>query len=427
MPDLTEQLLPLIQNHRLPGLNLDETFIYPNYQGRSILNIPGSICRLLGAPEIAAPALDAQFHALLGEEVRQVILILVDALALTRLQRWMSDGSAPVWQQAAQRGALLPLTSVTPSTTSAALTSLWTGRSPTEHGTVGYELWLKEYGVVSNMILHAPINFRGDVGSLKKAGFNPETALPFTTMGQHLKAHGIQTYAMQNHGILGSGLSKMLFKDVEAHGFGTHSDLWVNLRHLVENTRSQRQYIWVYWGEVDHFSHVYAPDDERTVAEFAAFSRAFDELFLKRLSPEAARGTLVLLTADHGQLSTQKKPHNELKNHPDLASRLHILPTGENRLIYLFPRAGQVQAVREMIENTWPGQFVFLDPAKAVQSGLFGPGEPHPHLLDRLGDLIVSGRQDAYLWWGNIDNPLTGRHGGLSPDEMLVPLLAFRP
>ena len=86
--------------------------------------------------------------------------MLVDALSLHRLQRWMSDGTAPVWSRLAEQGKLAALTSITPSTTSAALTSLWTGRSPAEHGVVGYELWLKEYGVVSNMILHSPISFR---------------------------------------------------------------------------------------------------------------------------------------------------------------------------------------------------------------------------------------------------------------------------
>ena len=32
----------------------------------------------------------------------------------------------------------------------------------------------------------------------------------------------------------------------------------------------------------------------------------------------------------------------------------------------------------------------------------------------------------AYWWWANAENALYGRHGGLSADEMLVPLLAAR-
>jgi hypothetical protein len=47
-------------------------------------------------------------------------------------------------------------------------------------------------------------------------------------------------------------------------------------------------------------------------------------------------------------------------------------------------------------------------------------------LFDRLGDVIALARGDSYLWWANKDNPLIGRHGGLSPEEMLVPLLAVR-
>jgi hypothetical protein len=32
---------------------------------------------------------------------------------------------------------------------------------------------------------------------------------------------------------------------------------------------------------------------------------------------------------------------------------------------------------------------------------------------------------DAYLWWVNRQNVMLGRHGGLHPDEMLVPLYAL--
>lgn len=426
MPDLTTQLLPQLRNHYLPELERTEDHIYPNYTGFSILNIPGSICRLLGAPEIGATSLNSQIHPQLGEEARRVILILIDALSLFRFKSWMENRSAAVWQTLIEQGGLVPLTSITPSTTSAALTSLWTGRSPAEHGVVGYELWLKEYGVVANMITHAPINFRGDTASLQKAGFNPENFLPFPTLGQHLLTHNVKSYAFQHVSILRSGLSQMFFKDTQTHGFNTPNDLWVNLRHLVENRGSERQFIWVYWGDVDHFSHFYAPDDERTEAEFVAFSRAFEDLFLKRLSPDVSRGTLLLLTADHGQVHTRKNPNYELKNHPNLARCFHILPTGENRLMYLFLRPGQSEAVRDYFNRIWPGQFCFIDPAQAVERGLFGPGQPHPGLFDRLGDLIVAARGASYLWWADKDNLLNGRHGGLSAEEMLVPLLITR-
>jgi hypothetical protein len=218
----------------------------------------------------------------------------------------------------------------------------------------------------------------------------------------------------------------MLYRDVTTQAFSTAADVWVNMRHLLESYPDERFYAWIYWGEVDHLGHFYGPDDERTAAEFTSFSLAFNRLFLARLSPEARRGTLLILTADHGHITTRKDAQYELRRHPDLARLLHISPTGENRLAYLYVRHGCAAEVRDYFEHHWPGEFALIDPRQAMQAGLFGPGEPHPRLLDRLGDLVLAARGDAYLWWADKDNRLLGRHGGLSPDEMLVPFLAAR-
>ena len=164
---------------------------YPKYNGGSILNIPASICYWLNIPEIGAGTLSPEILSPLGNGIQRVILILMDALALHRLQNWMENGSASIWQSLMQDGLLAPLTSITPSTTSAALTTLWTGQSPSAHGVMGYTMLLKEYGVVANMILHSPLTFQGDVGTLAKAGFDPEAFLPLPTLGPHLRQHGI--------------------------------------------------------------------------------------------------------------------------------------------------------------------------------------------------------------------------------------------
>ncbi len=424
MTDLTLTNLSYIKDHQLPGLSLSPDFIHPEYQGGSILNLPSSICQFLGANPFGAVPLRPDLLVATSDHIRRVILVLVDALSLDRLQRWMMDGTAPVWSRLAKQGRLTAITSIVPSTTATALTSLWTGRSPAEHGIIGYELWLKEYGLVSNMITHSPISFGNDAGSLAKAGFSPEQFLDLSTLGPHLAASGIRSYALQHRSILHSGLSQMYFQDVNLHGFFTPSELWVNLRHLVESNPRQKQYFWVYTGQIDHFSHYYHPDDERVAAEFGDFSWTFEQQFLDKLSPALRQGTLVLLTADHGMIATEKSSHYDLRNHPDLTRMLHILPTGESRLMYLFLRPGQAEQVRRYFDRTWPGQFSFIDPSEAVAKGLFGPGNPHSRLSDRLGDLIVAAHNDAYLWWAERENPLVGRHGGLSAEEMIVPLLS---
>jgi len=427
MPDLTADLLPDLTSHRLPGLDLGAEFQHPDYAGRSILNLPDSICRWLGAPQLGASPLTEDLAAPLGERYRAVVLVLMDALGLHQLRRWIGNGDAPMLGELAETGLLAPLTSIAPSTTSAALTTLWTGKSAAAHGIAGYELWLKEYGVVVNSILHAPMSFKGDVGSLEKAGFKPERFMDLPTLGAHLARHGVETFAFQHQSIARSGLSRMLLQDVNASAFRTPSELWVNVRRAVESLASGgKGYYWIYWGEIDHLSHFYGPDDERGLGELADFTAAFRRHFLETLSPAARRQALFILLADHGQIATQPDQHYDLRNHPALTRRLHILPTGENRLAYLYIKPGQQEAVREYIQRTWPNQFVILDPVYAVEAGLLGPGQTHPRLLERLGDLLVVARGNAYLWWSASEDHLYGRHGGLSPEEMLVPFLATR-
>jgi len=426
MSDLTPQLLPRLENHQLSGLNLPAEFIAPNYQGQSILNIPASLCYWMGAPGLGEVPLIPEILDPLGNGIRRVILILMDALALHRLQQWMADGTTPVWSSLVQDGLLAPLTSISPSTTSAALTTLWTGRSPASHGIMGYEVWLKEYGIVTNMILHAPMSFRSDIGSLSKAGFDPKVFLSLPTLGQHLHRHGITPYAFQHRSIAHSGLSQMFQRKVGIYGFQSAADLWISLHQMIESVPDERQYIWTYWGEYDGLSHHHGPDDERARAEFAHFSLAFEKYFLNALNPHTRKDTLVILTADHGQIHTPLVANNSLKQHPMLDYRLHIMPTGENRMSYFYLRPGSEAFVCDYLQTNWPQGFTILTRDEALSVGIFGPGPHHPGLGDRIGDLIVFAQGDAYLWWADKDDFMLGRHGGLHREEMLVPFLGAR-
>jgi hypothetical protein len=420
------ELMSSIRDHHLPGIELSDGAIYPQYDGQSILNIPSSVCHLLDIPPLAAPPLKPDILASLGSGYRNVVVILVDALAFYRLERWMAADKL-VWGQLAENGVLAPLTSVVPSTTSAAITTLWTASPPARHGIMGYEMWLKEYGIIANMIQHKPMNYLGGAGSLREAGFRPETFLPTPSISGHLRAHSVTPHAFQHYGIIHSGMSQTFFGDADLHAISTPTDLWISVRELLDDPPAGQHYIWVYWSVVDGLSHLHGPDSERAEAEFQAFSAAFERYFLERLSPAARADTLLILTADHGQITTDKSiTNNDLNHHPDLLSRLHMRPSGENRLAYLFVRPGQMEAVRELIRARWPDQFDLLDPAAAVAAGLFGPGQPHARIAERTGDLIAAARGDAYWWWGDKPDPLTGRHGGLSAEEMIVPFLATK-
>lgn len=412
-----------INTASLPGIDLPDDFITPTYFGESILNIPSSICKFFDIPQIHSKPLKDNIFPQFNRNYKRIIIILMDSMALSRFQNWMEDSKIPVWKNLLQSGILSPITSISPSTTSAAMTTFWTGCAPAEHGVMGYELWLKQYGLVANMISQTPMSFHHGSGNLAQAGFDAETVLSTPKLGVHLSKNGVSTYSFQHYSIANSGLSRTFMQNVKTMPYSNEAECWVNLRELIESKRTEKQYIWTYWSNLDSLGHIYGPDDERVETYFKNFSRNFEDNFINRLSPADRKETLLIFTADHGQVTTQKNPHYSLSNHPEFLNYLHIKPTGESRLTYLHVKPGKEDAVREYIQKAWPDNFVVADSEQLLEAGLFGPGNPMPDIKNRIGDLTILARNHHYLWWSDEENPLIGRHGGLTELDMIVPFL----
>lgn len=428
MRDLLPTLLPRIERHRLNGLDAGPDTIYPYYDGLSLVNIPASVCHWLGAPaNNSARPLTADILELYPRTFQHVILLVVDGMGLNTMQQALrlaeSDADYAVWGDLAADGALAPLTSIVPSTTAAALTSLWTGVAPAAHGVVGYEVWLKEYGMIANMIYHSPASFTGDIGSLQKSGFDPKNFLPTPTLGPHLVRQGVKPYAFQHMAIARSGLSTMLQPGVEVMPFRSQSDLWVTLDTLLDSTENERNYMYIYWGDLDEHSHRFGPQDPRVSLELTSFSRQLAYIIRKRRA-RGRQDTLLLVTADHGHIFTPQQPEYELRNHPALNDMLVMLPSGEARLPFAYLRPGREADFQSYLQTAWDGQFLAAPSQLAIQAGLFGEGEVYARLPERVGDFVILPRAPAYWWFGSRDNPLLGRHGGLSRVEMLTPLLS---
>jgi hypothetical protein len=156
------------------------------------------------------------------------------------------------------------------------------------------------------------------------------------------------------------------------------------------------------------------------------FGYGFEREFWAKLSPAARRGTLFLLTADHGMAPTLPEQALLLKQHPELNDRLVLSYTGDARAAYLHCRQGQVEAVRHYFEAHFADQFFVFDSQAALAAGLFGSGRLAPETEHRVGDLTVVSRGGASLCDRNERPKELGRHGGLLAEEMLVPLLAGR-
>ncbi len=118
-----------------------------------------------------------------------------------------------------------------------------------------------------------------------------------------------------------------------------------------------------------------------------------------------------------------------LDQHPALLDALFLPPLGEGRVPFFYVRNGCYETVRQYVDEHFADQFVFFSQDELLRSGLLGPGVPYAETPHRLGDIIGIATGNAHFARDaeSVEKkPMLGRHGGLTPEEMLVPLLAVR-
>mgnify|MGYP001028968503 CR=1 FL=1 len=414
----------------LPGLLPPEVapeFVMPDYGGRSLLNVPATVARILGAgPRRLAPPLEDAYWKPLREGVRRVVLVVLDALGYSRLQQAMAGPAGKLWARLARRGLLLPMTSVFPSTTSTALATLFTGAPPLAHGLVGYELWLREHGLLTDMLTLKPA-LGGKQETILDWGFVPERFLSAPPIASRLARAGIHTMALIPAPFIGSALTRMLYRDFDLLvGYRDVAEMWRRAAAIFGRDGSDPSLTVLYWGGIDATIHRHGSADRRWETQLGAVTDACESEFLAHLTPEQRRGTLLVLVADHGFVDSPADLAHDTERDPVLRERLLIPYSGEARAAYLHCRDGGAGDTRRAVQEALGENYVVLPTDLAVNAGLLGSGTPAPETPNRIGHLIVLARGAHYLDRLNRRAKLRGRHGGLTADEMLVPWLAAR-
>ena len=148
-----------------------DELVLPDYGGACIANI---VPALLGPPDETPAWMPAEVPG-----AHQVVLFVVDGLGWEQLQT-RRDLTPTL---AAMSGG--PVTTVAPSTTSTALTSLTTGLPPGEHGVVGYRMAV--HGEVLNVLRWSTA--AGDAHqSIPPSKLQPNAPFDFDFNGTPVKA-----------------------------------------------------------------------------------------------------------------------------------------------------------------------------------------------------------------------------------------------
>lgn len=397
----------------------------PQYQGDCISNIPKLLKQLLHVQGASA-------HSPLGSHIKKaetkaankVVLLVLDGFGFRQIAAHQSN---LFLKGLAQKGDLAAITTVYPSQTTNALTTLNTDLTPQEHGLFEYFLYLKEVGLVNTLKFERVVS-RRKVKPVE-GDFKPSIMWSGKSIHRTLKEQGIDTYTHINSQNAFIAISNLVFEGSKVVPALKTSDLALNLRKNLENTESG--YFFVHIETLDTVSHEYGPESEHYAAELEAVTHMLQKELIEKIKPETAKETLLLVTSDHGavQVNPEETTYLNLNEAPLTwrqtgKNRKRIFPTGGPRDIFLHIRPEQLQQAKEQLALQVGSKGLVVETKDMVEDGWFGLGEPSKQFLERAGNLMVVPLGQETVWFANPEGrklSFLGQHGGLSREEMLVP------
>jgi hypothetical protein len=387
---------------RLPASSL-----LPDYQGGSIANLMASIAGAFGPSPDALPPL----RLLPAADLRRkssVLLLVVDGLGL----RYLQDTHPGSTLRQYLRGSM---TSVFPSTTATAITTFMTGLAPAQHALTGWHMYLDEIDTVGAIL---PFRSRPSAEPLSARGLTPEALFDHAALADRLP---VRCTVISPERIVHSEFNAAHAGRAQRVGYGSLTQFFQAIE-LSLRERHTRKFVYAYYPELDSTAHDHGIASRHCAEVF----RRFDEGFARLLSALAGYDVTVLVCADHGFVDADASQRVELDDHPFLEAALARPLCGEQRLAYAYVEADKREAFEHYLHNELADRVSAVDSRYAIEAGWFGPGRPHHKLASRVGDylLVPHGRGTIKDWMpGEQRYTLVGVHGGLTEDEMLVPLV----
>lgn len=355
----------------------------PDYAGASLVNLVAEVERRL-----TGSALHPGLHSDLAASIPDAdsyVLVLFDGLGDHQLGH---PAAAPLL--AGRAGAI---DAGFPTTTTVSMATVATGMTPSEHGLLGYQMWIPETGQVVNTIKWT--TQWGD-----RIDHDQRGLLPAPNLWERVGAHGIEPVTVQPWNFEGSPMSRMLYR-------GCRFEPWRDEDQAAdiaaELAAEPGRLVFLYAPHVDFAAHVGGQQSEAYAGAMAIAARMWERV-TRRLPGHA----IAVGTADHGHVDVPAERQIRI---PTAAHEQRKFG-GDPRAVFVY---GEGESLAEHLGVEWL-------PLQAM-AGWWGPEPRHPSFADRSPGGILLPPPGWSVLHRHADDRLIGQHGGVTVEEMRVPLL----
>ena len=382
-----------------------KNIVLPNYN-HSIL---GTITSILKYYKVDTKHKSSEkIDEILNEkEYKNVIFLILDGLGEQILNKISLDGIL-------NKNRIDCVTSVYPSTTTAALTTYYSGCPPYETGWIAWSQYFKEYGRALDMFSHKE-SYMGE--TLKKPLIDVyKTIVNYESIFDKIEKSSPDVKAYEIEPDYAERRAK---RSLKANNI---DELIMYINDLC--TMPDRKFILAYSDNPDGLLHKYGTTSE----EVKNFVKETEEK-IEKMVKDFDNDTILIISADHGHKDIDKA--YSLNDFPEIRECLIMPESLESRSLTFWVKEDMKDVFVQRFNRIFKDEFWLMTKDEFLNKYHFlGYGDKHYKIEDFLGNymaLSVAGsiiRIETFLAEGKPVKKST--HCGLTKDEMEVPVIVMK-
>ena len=382
--------------------------VFPDYDN-SILNFISSVCKIYDVDIGHKPLRDFDSEKLASRD--NIILIILDGMGYN-LFEYMMDKVNVEWKN------IRKLTSVFPPTTASAITSMMTGKSPLEHGVIGWSLYFKEFGKIIDVLP----KIESSTGEALGKSYNLNAILNIESIFNKIHLHdpSVELIKITPEYIAESDFSLATSSPARIIPYKEISDMFSAISKAAGEEKEKKLIIAysVNPDGLEHLNGVYAD----VVSDYMV--KAFDEI--EKLSDLLnGKNSTIFITADHGLTDIDRYIY--IDEDMDLMDTLIMPVFPEPRFCTFFVKKEKERDFNRAISK-YKTDFLILSRKEFFEKKLLGDGLPHKKIDDFAGDYFAIATSKSVFkmrYKQDLRKPIKfkAHHAGLTSDEMYVPLV----
>ena len=423
-------MLNLASLNTVNTAKFSQRFVRPLYDSYCFSNLPATIDFLLTGQK--SPMLPLDVLGNLPTKYNTVIFFFIDAFGWRFFERYAEKYA--FLKTVSSQGVVSKLTSQFPSTTAAHVTCMHTGLNVGQSGV--YE-WNYYEPLVDDIISPLLFSYARDKilrDTVKKASISPKQFFPNQTFYQTLQSRGVASHILQYQSYTPSTYSDIVFQGAAVHPYTTLQDALTTLTHLLVNQpQTAPTYYFFYFDRIDAACHNHGPFSRQFEDEVDRLLTTLAQTFYKSVRGKTGN-TLLMMSADHGQVEVDpRKTYYLNRQVPGIRRYLKtnqranlLVPAGSARDMFLHVKDEYVDTLILDLKQRMAGRAEVYRTSELLAQNFFGRQPPSRLLLDRIGNVVILPYKHESVWWyeeGVFSMHFYGHHGGLTPEEMEIPLL----